>query len=171
MRAARKKACARRHMTGRDLHGACSATWPRCCGEFIERRASMRVFPALFRMQQHPFDDLRRDIVGFHVFDRADGIETGLHQDASVDNGAPLFVAALLVEASKTFVLRTLDGQNVHHIPLPGRWNGPARLMLWEANGDAAGSINHASSKSMSAFHQSAIYMFLPPWARRASLC
>jgi hypothetical protein len=51
---------------------------------------------ALIRMQQDAFNDLRIDIVRFHVFNRAYGIKAGLYGDAALDDRADAFVLTLL---------------------------------------------------------------------------
>jgi hypothetical protein len=47
-------------------------------------------------MQQHAFDNVGADIVGFQILYRAQGAETGLHRNALVYDLAAVLVVALL---------------------------------------------------------------------------
>ena len=66
----------------------------------------------LLRMEQHPFDDLRLDVVRPQVFDGAHGIEGGLDDDAALDDGTAMAVAALVV-----LLHGPGEVQIVHHEP------------------------------------------------------
>ena len=66
----------------------------------------------LLRMEQHPFDDLGLDVVRPQVFDGAHGIEGGLDNDAALDDGTAMAIAALIV-----LLHGRREVQIVHHEP------------------------------------------------------
>ena len=117
---------------------------------------SVMALTALLWMQQHAFDHLRGHIVGLHVFDRANRIETRLHGDATFDDGAASFVVPLLIEVIFRDGFQTGGQECVHHDPLQGVKGHliPIKVTCKE-------SMSDSNSKSMSGSYYSEIKILL----------